>query len=92
MAKTDTKARTLERHGLTDEQLRQMLRNNAALISQAAAGFGVSTILTTVAEKTFSGPMYDEITGAFPSQPTNNWAAMTEIMLASKASSDGDLR
>jgi nicotinamidase-related amidase len=46
-----------------------MLRNNAALVSQAAAGFGVSTILTTVAEKTFSGPMYEEITGAFPNQP-----------------------
>jgi nicotinamidase-related amidase len=45
-----------------------MLRNNAALISQAAAGFGVSTILTTVAEKTFSGPMFDEITAAFPNQ------------------------
>jgi 2-oxoisovalerate dehydrogenase E1 component alpha subunit len=27
MAKTDTKARTVERHGLSDEQLRQMLRN-----------------------------------------------------------------
>jgi nicotinamidase-related amidase len=46
-----------------------LLRSNAALISQAAAGFGVSTILTTVAEKTFSGPMYEEITGAFPGQP-----------------------
>src|ERR1700722_20859274 len=45
-----------------------MLRNNAALVSRAAAGFGVSTILTTVAEKTFSGPMYDEITSAFPKQ------------------------
>lgn len=42
------------------------LRNNAALISNAAAGFGVSTILTTVAEKTFSGPMFGEITDAFP--------------------------
>ena len=31
------------------------LRNNAALVSHAAAGFGVSTILTTVAEKSFSG-------------------------------------
>lgn len=29
------------------------LRNNAALVSRAAAGFGVSTILTTVAEKAF---------------------------------------
>ena len=44
------------------------LRNNAALVSRAAAGFGVPTILTTVAEKTFSGPMYEEITSAFPGQ------------------------
>jgi nicotinamidase-related amidase len=44
------------------------LRNNAALVSQAAAGFGVSTILTTVAEKSFSGPMFEEITSAFPGQ------------------------
>jgi nicotinamidase-related amidase len=42
------------------------LRNNAALISEAAAGFGVSTILTTVAERSFSGPMFEEITRAFP--------------------------
>lgn len=45
-----------------------LLRNNAALISAAAAGFGVSTILTTVAEKTFSGPMFEEITSTFPKQ------------------------
>lgn len=45
------------------------LRNNAALISHAAAGFGVSTILTTVAEKSFSGPMFEEITTAFGGQP-----------------------
>ncbi len=42
------------------------LRNNAALIAHAAAGFGVSTILTTVAEKSFSGPMFGEIAEAFP--------------------------
>jgi nicotinamidase-related amidase len=42
------------------------LRNNAALVANAAAGFGVSTILTTVAEKSFSGPMFNEITDAFP--------------------------
>lgn len=45
-----------------------LLRNNAALVASAAAGFGVSTILTTVAEKSFSGPMFDEITDAFPGQ------------------------
>ncbi|MGJ7504460.1 hydrolase [Variovorax sp. ZT5P49] len=44
------------------------LRNNAALVAQAAAGFGVSTVLTTVAEKSFSGPMFSEITDAFPGQ------------------------
>jgi nicotinamidase-related amidase len=42
-----------------------MLRNNAAMVAEAAAGFGVSTILTTVAEKTFSGPIFDEIKSAF---------------------------
>jgi nicotinamidase-related amidase len=45
-----------------------MLRNNAALVAHTAAGFGVSTILTTVAEKSFSGPMLGEITDAFPGQ------------------------
>ncbi|WP_156963836.1 hydrolase [Muricoccus aerilatus] len=44
------------------------LRNNAALVSAAAAGFGVSTILTTVAEKSFSGPMFEEVTAPFPNQ------------------------
>lgn len=45
-----------------------LLRTNAALIAHAAAGFHVPTILTTVAEKSFSGPMFDEITEAFPGQ------------------------
>ena len=44
------------------------LRNNAALIARAAAGFGVPTVLTTVAEKSFSGPMFAEIGTAFPGQ------------------------
>lgn len=44
------------------------LRNNAALVAQAAAGFKVSTILTTVETKSFSGPMYTEITDVFPGQ------------------------
>lgn len=47
----------------------ELLRNNAALISRAAKSFGVSTILTTVAEKSFSGPMFSEITDAFTGQP-----------------------
>jgi nicotinamidase-related amidase len=43
-----------------------MLRNNAALVANSARIFNVSTIPTTVAEKTFSGPMFDEIKAAFP--------------------------
>lgn len=46
----------------------ELLRNNAALVANAAAGFNVPTILTTVAEKSFSGPMFTEITDAFPGQ------------------------
>ncbi|PNU05574.1 hydrolase [Novosphingobium guangzhouense] len=46
----------------------ELLRNNAALISRGAKSFNVPTILTTVAEKSFSGPMFDEITDAFPGQ------------------------
>src|SRR5208282_3191312 len=45
-----------------------MLRNNAALVAKAAKEFGVSTILTTVAEKTFSGPIFDEIRSVFPTE------------------------
>jgi nicotinamidase-related amidase len=43
-----------------------LLRNNAALVANAARIFNVATIPTTVAEKTFSGPMFDEIKAAFP--------------------------
>ena len=46
-----------------------LLRTNAALVANAAAGFGVSTILTTVAATSFSGPMFSEITDAFPGKP-----------------------
>lgn len=42
------------------------LRNNAALVARAAAAFEVSTIITSVAEKSFSGPVFDEIKDAFP--------------------------
>lgn len=46
----------------------ELLRNNAALISNGAAGFKVPTILTTVATHSFSGPMFSEITDAFDGQ------------------------
>jgi nicotinamidase-related amidase len=44
------------------------LRNNAALVTKAAKEFKVPTILTTVAEKSFSGPMFEEITAVFPEE------------------------
>jgi nicotinamidase-related amidase len=44
------------------------LRTNSALVARTAAGFNVSTVLTTVAEKSFSGPMFDEVLEAFPGQ------------------------
>jgi len=52
------------------------LRNNAALISKAAREFKVATILTTVAEKTFSGPMFNEIKDVFPEQKTIDRTSM----------------
>jgi nicotinamidase-related amidase len=45
-----------------------LLRSNTAMVAKAAAGFGVPTILTTVAEKTFSGPIFAEIAEAFPDE------------------------
>lgn len=44
----------------------ELLRNNVALVGQAATTFNVPVILTTVAENTFSGPMFDELKEAFP--------------------------
>lgn len=44
------------------------LRNNAALVAKAAKEFSVATILTTVAEKSFSGPIFEEIKAVFPNE------------------------
>jgi nicotinamidase-related amidase len=43
-----------------------LLRNNVALVANAARGFGTPTILTTVAAKSFSGPIFSELTDALP--------------------------
>lgn len=53
-----------------------VLRNNAALVAESAAGFNVPTILTTVAEKSFSGPMFDEIIEAFHGHPVLDRTSM----------------
>lgn len=53
-----------------------VLRTHAALVAQAAAGFGVSTIITSVAEKSFSGPVFDEIKHAFPGAEVTDRTSM----------------
>jgi nicotinamidase-related amidase len=53
-----------------------VLRNNAALVANAAAGFGATAILTTVAEKSFSGPMFPEIGAAFAGLATLDRTSM----------------
>ena len=71
-----------------------VLRNNAGLVASAASGFKVPTILTTVAEKSFSGPMFDEVTAPFPGQALldrtsmNTWedaAVIAEVNRIGKA-------
>jgi nicotinamidase-related amidase len=42
------------------------LRTNVAILAQAAKGFGVPTILSTISKDTFSGPLFPEITEVFP--------------------------
>jgi nicotinamidase-related amidase len=45
---------------------RQTLTNNVTGLAKAARTFNVPTILTTVAEKSFSGPLFSEIQAVFP--------------------------
>ncbi|HEY6641517.1 hydrolase [Povalibacter sp.] len=44
------------------------LRNNSGLVAQTAAAFKVASIVTSVAEKSFSGPVFEEVTSAFRDQ------------------------
>lgn len=44
------------------------LRNNVTGLAKAAKAFEVPTILTTVAEKSFSGPLFPEVQAVFPDQ------------------------
>ena len=42
------------------------LRNNTAIIAGASKIFGIPTVVTTVAEKSFSGPVFPEILELYP--------------------------
>lgn len=44
------------------------LRNNVVGLAKSARAFKVPTILTTVAEKSFSGPLFPELQAVFPEQ------------------------
>lgn len=46
----------------------EIIRNNAALISKAAKTFNTATVITSVAAKSFSGPIFSEITDVFPNE------------------------
>ncbi len=46
------------------------LRNNSALVAGGSKIFNVPTLVTTVAEKSFSGPLFPEITTFYPAATT----------------------
>jgi len=47
------------------------LRNNTALITGASKIFNVPTVITTVAERSFSGPVFPEIEQFYPQKSSN---------------------
>lgn len=54
------------------------LRNNTALVAGASKIFNIPTIVTTVAEKSFSGPVFPEIEEFYP-QKTSNYIDRTSM-------------
>ncbi len=42
------------------------LRTNTGILARTAKGFNVPTIISTISRDTFAGPLFDEITEAFP--------------------------
>lgn len=46
----------------------ESVRNNVTGLAKAAKAFKVPTILTTVAAKSFSGPIFPELQAVFPKQ------------------------
>jgi nicotinamidase-related amidase len=53
-----------------------LLRTNTGLVSKAAAGFAVPTLLTSVAMASFSGPLFPEISEVFPDAPVTDRTTM----------------
>ena len=53
-----------------------LLINNVGLLAEAAAAFDVPTVLTTVAEETFSGPLFPAVADVFPDEPVIDRSTM----------------
>ncbi|WP_289660053.1 hydrolase [Flavobacterium panacagri] len=49
----------------------ELLRNNAALVAGTSKIFNIPTVVTTVAETTFSGPVFPEIQEFYPKASSN---------------------
>src|SRR6187401_3568346 len=43
-----------------------LLRNNTGIVTGASKIFNVATVVTTVAERSFSGPVFPEVTEFYP--------------------------
>jgi nicotinamidase-related amidase len=56
----------------------ELLRSNSAIVAGATKIFNVPTIVTTVAAKSFSGPVFPEITEFYP-QATSNFLDRTTM-------------
>ncbi|KYH06931.1 MULTISPECIES: hydrolase [Chryseobacterium] len=54
------------------------LRNNVALVAGGSKIFNVPTVVTTVAEKSFSGPVFPEISEVYP-QATSGYVDRTTM-------------
>ncbi|KUJ61307.1 chloroperoxidase [Flavobacteriaceae bacterium CRH] len=49
----------------------ELLRNNAALVAGTSKIFNIPTVVTTVAETTFSGPVFPEVQEFYPRASSN---------------------
>jgi nicotinamidase-related amidase len=67
------------------------LRNNVTGLAKSAKTFNVPTILTTVAEKSFAGPIFPEIQAVFPNQKAidrttmNTWEDQRVVDIVQKS-------
>ncbi len=56
--------------------------NNVQILAKAAKLFGIPTVLSTVAQNSFSGPFMPEVTGLFPDHPVIDRTSMNSWLNA----------